>query len=132
MSLTTVKDFIDVVSSVLESGTWTNYGKTPKIVQMHKGDPTSGTIRGNKNARIVIWNLPSPKPEQAFDGSLILQYLNGVIGCIHTDNSKRNVMKADLMNILKDNFSHEILTIEDNPKIRNKETSLFSVQIINC
>lgn len=132
MSLTTVKDFIDVVTSVLKAGTWTNYAKTPKIVQMHKGDPNSATVRGTKNARIVVWNQPGPPPEQAFDGSIIVQYLNGIIGCVHTDNAKRNAMKADLMNILKANFSHTYSSIDDNPKMRNKETSLFSVQIISC
>jgi len=49
--LSEIKDFVDIIVPILEAGTWTNYGSTPKIISMNLK-----SSRGNKNARIEVKN----------------------------------------------------------------------------
>lgn len=135
MSLTSLQDFADVIEPILKAGTWSNYstlnGAPPKIIIFNKGDPKYGTLRGNKNGYIGIRNTTDEPPELTFDGALIFQILGGEIACVHTNNADRNAMRADVLNILKaSGIPFNLGPPVNNPKMRNKETSIFSVTII--
>ncbi|MHA1795344.1 MAG: hypothetical protein ACTSX4_11950 [Candidatus Helarchaeota archaeon] len=138
MSLTTLEDFADVIEPILKAGTWTNYNalnnnQDPKIIVFNKGDPKYGTLRGNKNGYIGIRNTMDEPPELAMDGTLLFQNLGGEIACVSTKNEDRNAMKADVLNILKaSGIPFNLGPPLNNPKIRNKETSIFSITIIKC
>jgi len=133
MSLTTLKDFCDIMEPVLRTGTWTNYGATPPIIVLNKGGPTYPSRRHNKNARIEIRNEPGSFLDLTFDSSVITERHNGSIAVISTDNTDRNKLKADVVNILKAmGFPYQLLSITDNIKRRNKEGSIFSIQILDC
>jgi len=124
--LSEIKDFVDIIVPILEAGTWTNYGSTPKIISMNLK-----SSRGNKNARIEVKNEEGGSIDIAFDGSIIYQSLRGSIIMVSTDGSDRNKMKKDVMAIMKTSgipFTRPSLS--DTPKIRNKEKSSFLFEII--
>lgn len=127
------KDFADIVVPVLEAGTWTNAGFTPKIVTKNKAAPNKKSARHSKNARVEVRIQPSPATELTFNGTIISQTLRGTIKAVHTDNSKRNLMKTDIPLILKaSNIPFLISGIDETEKKRNKETADYSVEIISC
>ena len=138
MSLTTIIDFGTYIKSVLDAGTFTNYkslnqNREPNILIDGKGDPNVGTKRGNKNSFIDLRNLASPPPELAFDGTVIIQNLNGTIVCSDTNNDNRNAMKADVINIIKaEGIPYSSYIIDDNPNKRNKNEAFLTIQIIKC
>lgn len=148
MSLTTLTDFIGIMVPLMNSTfTWTNFkllneGKAPPIVALNIADQyvdgsgkttKVGSSRGNKNKLIACRNTPGPPPEFTFDGSMIFQSPSGEIICKHTDNRRRDAMKADIINGLKEaSLTFLITGIDDNPKRRNKEGTIFSIQILSC
>ena len=148
MSLTTLTDFIGIMVPLMKNTfSWTNFkalnkGEAPPITAHNIADQyidgsgkttKVGSIRGNKNKRIECRNTPSQPPELTYDGSLISQILNGDIICKHTDNRRRDAMKADVINGLKESgLTFTIVGIDDNPKRRNKEGTIFSIQILSC
>lgn len=113
---------------VLESGTYTNFGSTPKIVRVGQGLTTA---RNNKNVRIEVEDLPGNSSEMTFDGTLIYNELRGAIKCVHSDISKRNLMKNDIYPILKaSGYPFEPLSFDDVPIKRNKEETTFFLRIL--
>ena len=124
--MTEYTDFVDIIVPVLEAGTWTNLGSTPKVIGKN-----IKSARGNKNARIEVKNEEGGSIETAFDGSVIYRSLRGSIIPVSTKGSDRNKMKADIMAIMKKaGYPYTDPGVSDNPKIRNKQLSIFSFEII--
>jgi hypothetical protein len=124
--LTEYKDFVDTIQPILEAGSWTNYGSTPKIIGKN-----IKSARGNKNARIEVKNEEGGHIETSFDGSVIYRTLRGSVIPVSTKGSDRDKMKVDIMAIMKvAGYPYTAPTVSDIPKIRNKQQSSFLFEII--
>ena len=124
--MTESQDFVDLVAPLLAAGTWTNYGSTPKIVSKNKAN-----LRGNKNARIEVRNEEGGYYDLTFDSSEICQHLRGTISIFSTLGSDRNKMKKDVMAIMKSSgYPFTAPNQSNNPKIRNKEATSLTFEII--
>lgn len=132
--MTETLDFIDVMVPVLEAGTWTNYGETPKIVTKQKSGPSKRSSRGNKNARVEVKNEDGPADDDdlTFNGVIIQDNLSGQVTLVETDKSSRNKMKTDLMEIIRlSGIPFSKPRIANNPAKRNKDKTTYFLQIIN-
>lgn len=130
-----MEDFVDIMVPVLENGTWTNLGFTPKITTQGKSGPKDRSRRSNKNARVEVKNAEggSTIPEYTFDGTVILNTLRGEITPVSTDKSDRNKMKKDILAITKTaGLPFTTPSINDNPSLRNKDKATFLMEIIDC
>ena len=124
--MTEYKDFVDIVQPILEAGSWTNLGHTPKIIGKN-----IKSARGNKNERTEVRNEEGGSIETAFDGSVIYRTLRGSVIPVSTKGSDRDKMKADVMAIMKSaGYPYTAPAVSDNPKIRNKQQSSFLFEII--
>jgi hypothetical protein len=129
------KDFVDIIVPVLEAGTWTNLGSTPKITTNQKAGPSHTSRRHAKNVRVEVKNTDGAADDTplTFNGTPIYQNLSGEITIVHTDKQKRNYAKTDLQNILKaGGISFSPFRIANNPSRRNKDMSTYFLQILNC
>jgi hypothetical protein len=127
-------DFVDDVVPELEAGDWTNLGHTPKIVSKRKGGPTSGTTRGNKNERVEVKNREGAdeEPILTFDSTTILSKKSGSIVVVSTNNTDREAMKLDVQAIIKAAGIPFTMVLDNDPKIRNKESTSFLMTITDC
>lgn len=133
--MTETYDFVDVIVPILQAGTWTNFGSTPKITANQKSGPGFASIRGNKNGRIEVKNEegPADSTELTYDGTPIFDNLSGQVALVSTDKSDRNKMKTDLVVILKAaGISFTPPRIANNPSKRNKDRATYFFTILNC
>ena len=133
--MTETLDFVDVIVPVLEAGTWTNFGSTPKIAVSQKSGPGFASIRGNKNARVEVKNEDGQADnlELTYDGTPILSNLVGQVSLVSTDKSDRNKMKTDLVAIMKaSGIPFTPPRIANNPSRRNKDRATYFFTIISC
>ena len=130
--MTETYDFVDIIKPVLEAGTWTNLGHTPKITVIGKSGPSFASSRGNKNERIEIKNEEGMDSiSLTFDGTPIVSYINGQITFISTSKSDRNKMKTDILTILRaGNIACGDPRINNNPSLRNKDSTTYFFQIL--
>ena len=87
--------FGSVLSTVIASGTWTNYGSTPTIIDDKK------TARGRhvKNGGVQL-KPKAGKPVVALDGSIINHELLGEVEFFHQTSVNRDKLVADFYNVL--------------------------------
>ena len=133
--MTETYDFVDYIAPILEAGTWTNYGSSPKIVRQGKSGPSRPSPRGNKNDRVEIKNGDGGDDvtELTFEGTPMYQFLGGEITLVSTQKANRNKMKTDLLAILKAGG----VTMEDpralnNPTKRNKDKATYFFRVLKC
>lgn len=132
--MTETLDFVDVIVPVLEAGTWTNFGSTPKISVNQKSGPGFASIRGNKNARVEVKNEEGSADgiELTYNSTPIQNNLSGQVALVSTLKSDRNKMKSDLIVILKAaGIPFTPPRIANNPSKRNKDRATYFFSIIN-
>lgn len=113
----------DVVSTVLNAGTWSNKGTDPNVKRFNVENWS-----GLGHFGVLIEDEPK-NPVQDFTGSIVYEKINGNIYLRDVSQAELDKLEADLKSLMESNLNYRINDIEYGPTGNNLFQLIMNVSV---